>query len=302
VIHQMNPVFTGLSLALIGVETPLVLGAFVPRWQTTDDPARLSMKARLVERGERVVARIQQARAAALLVASVEARSRIHEGERHRGRTFEVPHGIDLARFPARTAPPSRPSVLFLTSVQHRKGIMTLLDAFPPVARAVPGVRLVIAGVGPELAEAQRRAATMPDCTIQFIGPVARELVGDVMRAHSVYCLPSIGEPFGMTVLEAMASGLPVVATRAGGIPDLLSSDGGRLVPPRDAEALTAALIDVLRSKPAQCEMGMHNRARVERRFDIEKTVDRLEATYEAILSPANVRDELAPSAQEEAC
>ena len=303
VIHQMNPVFTGVSLALIGMETPLVLGAFVPRWQTTDDPARLSMRARLVERGECVVARIQQARAAALLVASAGARSRIHEAERHRGRIFEVPHGIDLSRFPPRTGPPSRPSVLFLTSVQYRKGIFTLLDAFPHVARAVPGVELVIAGIGPDLAEAQRRAASMGDCTIRFVGHVAHEQVGDVMRGHSVYCLPSIGEPFGMTVLEAMACGLPVVATRAGGIPDLLSSDGGRLVPPRDAGALAAALIEVLQSKPGQCEMGMHNRTRVERLFDIEKTVDRLEAAYEAVLSPANrVRDELASSAQEEAC
>jgi glycosyltransferase involved in cell wall biosynthesis len=303
VIHQMNPVFTGLSLALAGTETPLVLGAFVPRWQTTDDPARLSMRARLVERAEHVVARIQQARAAALVVASAGARSRIHDAERHRDHIFEVPHGIDLSRFPVRPAPPSRPSVLFLSSVQYRKGIFTLLDAFARVAPAVPGVELVVAGLGPDLAEVRRRAERMEGCTIRFTGRVAREQVGDVMRDHSVYCLPSIGEPFGMTVLEAMACGLPVVATRAGGIPDLVSSEGGRLVPPRDADALAAALVEVLQSRQRQCEMGTYNRARVERLFDIEKTVDRLEATYEAILSKANgVRNELATGAQEEAC
>jgi glycosyltransferase involved in cell wall biosynthesis len=296
VIHQMNPVFTGLSLALAGVETPLILGAFVPRWQTTDDPARLSLRARLVERGERVVGRIQQQRATALLVASAAARSRIHEPERHRGRIFEVPHGIDPSGFPPRPAPPSRPSVLFLSSVQYRKGIFTLLDAFPHVARAVPGVELVVAGIGPDLSEAQRRARTMGGCTIRFIGRVAREQVGDMLRAHSIYCLPSIGEPFGMTILEAMACGVPVVATRAGGIPDLVPADGGRLVPTRDPAALAAALVEILGSQRLQSAMGAENRARVEGVFDIEKAVDRLEAVYEATLSRASgVRKEFAP-------
>jgi glycosyltransferase involved in cell wall biosynthesis len=123
------------------------------------------------------------------------------------------------------------------------------------------------------------------------------------MRWHSVYCLPSIGEPFGMTVLEAMACGLPVVGTRAGGIPDLLSAQGGRLVPPRDPVALATALIEVLRSPDLQRTMGRHNRARVEEAFDIERTVDRLEAVYESILTPTSVTSsERSSRAQEEAC
>jgi len=305
VIHQMNPVFTGLSLALVGVRTPLVLGAFVPRWQSDSTVAarRPSLKTRMAEAAERLVARRQQAKAAALLIASPEALARVCRPARHEGRIFEIPHGIDLSRFPLRTRVPARPSVLFLTSVQYRKGIFTLLDAFARVARAVPGVELVVAGVGPDLAEVQRRAAAMPDCTITFTGKVEREHVGDVMRCHSVYCLPSIGEPFGMTVLEAMACGLPVVGTRAGGIPDLLSAQGGRLVPPRDPVALATALIEVLRSPDLQRTMGRHNRARVEEAFDIERTVDRLEAVYESILTPTPVTSsERSSRAQEEAC
>ncbi len=305
VIHQMNPVFTGLSLALAGVRTPLVLGSFVPRWQSDSTVAARppSLKTRVAEAAERLVAQRQQARAAALLIASPEALARICRPARHEGRIFEIPHGIDLSRFPPRTRVPARPSVLFLTSVQYRKGIFTLLDAFARVSRAVPGVELVIAGVGPDLAEVQRRAAAMPDCTITFTGKVEREHVGDVMRWHSVYCLPSIGEPFGMTVLEAMACGVPVVGTRAGGIPDLLSAQGGRLVPPRDPVALATALIEVLRSPDLQRTMGRHNRARVEEVFDIEKTVDRLEAVYGSILTPTPATSSARSSrAQEEAC
>jgi len=124
--------------------------------------------------------------------------------------------------------------------------------------------------------------------------------VGDMLRAHSIYCLPSIGEPFGMTILEAMACGVPIVATRAGGIPDLVPADGGRLVPTRDPAALAAALVEILGSTRLQCVMGAENRARVEQVFDIEKAVDRLEAAYEATLSRVSrVRREFA--SQEEA-
>jgi len=159
-------------------------------------------------------------RATALLVASAAARSRIHEPERHRGRIFEVPHGIDPSRFRPRAAPPSRPSVLFLNSVQYRKGIFTLLDAFPHVARAVPGVELVVAGIGPDLSEVQRRAQIMDGCTIRFAGRVAREQVGDMLRAHSIYCLPSIGEPFGMTMSAAMPRNRAARARAAAWLPE----------------------------------------------------------------------------------
>jgi glycosyltransferase involved in cell wall biosynthesis len=163
VIHQMNPVFTGLSLALVGVRTPLVLGAFVPRWQsdsTTVAAQRPSLKTRLAEAAERLVARRQQAQAAALLIASPEALARICRPARHEGRIFEIPHGIDLSGFPPRTRVPARPSVLFLTSVQYRKGIFTLLDAFARVSRAVPGVELVIGSHSQERSNESRWATS----------------------------------------------------------------------------------------------------------------------------------------------
>ena len=304
VIHQMNPVFTGLTLSLLGVDTPLVLGAFVPRWGSDSTGAECppSFWGRLKEASEREVAKLQQAHAAGLLIASPQALSRIHVPSRHQGRIFEVPHGIDVARFMPRTEVPARPSVLFLTSVQYRKGIFTLLDAFEHVAREMPEVELVIAGDGPALPEVRQRAAAMAGCRITFAGKVERDRVASFMRSHSVYCLPSIGEPFGMTIVEAMACGVPVVATRAGGVPDLVSEPGGRLVPPRDPLALAEALLEVLRSPTLQRSMGLYNRARVERVFDIEKTVDRLEDAYSAIIAASSTaHPKLPPQAHEEA-
>jgi L-malate glycosyltransferase len=291
-VHQMNPVFTGLSLSLLGVRPPLVLGTFVPRWHSAaDGPARRG--AWFTAGKERVLgalARLQQSRAAGLLICAPEAISRIADPARHRGHIFEVPHGIDLARFPPRSGPPPRPSVLFLANVIRRKGIFTLLEAFERVAREVPDVELVIAGSGGDMAAVQARVAAMHGPRVRVLGRVDRAGVPALMREHSIYCLPSYGEPFATSILEAMACGMPVVATRAGGVPHLISDDGGRLVPPRDPAALSDALIEILRSPGLQQAMGRHNRARVERDFEAEMAVDRLEAAYAAVLASGGPR------------
>jgi glycosyltransferase involved in cell wall biosynthesis len=291
-VHQMNPVFTGLSLSLLGVRAPLVLGTYVPRWHgAADAPAAgagvvTAMKQWVLG----ALARFQQAHAAALLIASPEAISRIVRPERHHGHIHEVPHGIDLARFPPRQEPPPRPSVLFLANVIRRKGIFTLLEAFARVSEAVPDVELVIAGNGGDLAEVEAALAAMPELRVRLLGRVDRSAVPDVMREHSVYCLPSYGEPFATSILEAMACGVPVVATRAGGVPHLVSDDGGRLVPPRDVDALAVALIEILTSPDLQRTMGRHNRARVEAEFEAEAAVDRLEAAYASVVDDVQPR------------
>jgi glycosyltransferase involved in cell wall biosynthesis len=292
-VHQMNPVFTGLSLSLLGVRAPLVLGSYVPSWHSTADaPAgRGSALATVKQWALGMLARLQQSRAAALLIASPEAISRIARPDRHRGHIYEVPHGIDLARFPPRQEPPSRPSVLFLANVIRRKGIFTLLEAFARVARDVPDVELVIAGSGGDLDEVRAALAATPGLRVRVLGRVERDDIPTVMREHSVYCLPSYGEPFGMSILEAMACGLPVVATRAGGVPHLVGDQGGRLVPPRDVDALADALVEILKSPDLQRAMGRHNRARVEADFEAETAVDRLEAAYADVVNGGHPRE-----------
>jgi L-malate glycosyltransferase len=286
-IHQMNPVFTGLSLSLLGARPPLVLGTFVPQWDPDADFASTrSARARPALRHtlREEVSRFQQSRAAGLLIATPQAISRIPGGAAHADRIYEVPHGIDMTRFAERAGAPHRRSVLFLSHVIRRKGVFTLIEAFAAVARAIDDAELVIVGAGDGLEEAQRLAAAQPASRITFLGPASRAEVQGLMHAHSVYCLPSYGEPFATTVLEAMACGLPIVATRAGGLPDLISDEGGRLVTARDPRALAEALIELLRAPDLQASMGRHNRRRIETTFEIEKTVDRLEAAYYDIL------------------
>ena len=100
-------------------------------------------------------------------------------------------------------------------------------------------------------------------------------------------CVPSFGEPFGMTVLEAMACARPVVATDAGGPAHLVTDGGGRRVPPGDPAALAGALEEVLGDPGRQAAMGAHNRRLVEERHAWPRVVDRLEAAYaDALADP----------------
>jgi glycosyltransferase involved in cell wall biosynthesis len=169
-----------------------------------------------------------------------------------------------------------------------RKGIHVLLDAFASLAPARPGARLVVAGAGPESDAVGRRVAQTPALDrVELVGRVDRDRVMERMRACDIYCLPSYGEPFGMTALEAMACARPVVATDAGGLGHLVPDGGGRRVPPGDSRALARALEELLADPGLRRSMGEHNRRVVEERFSWSRVVDRLEEHYLEAISRA---------------
>src|SRR5262249_35825678 len=112
----------------------------------------------------------------------------------------------------------------------------------------------------------------------RFLGEV-RDVPGLLARA-SLFVLPSYTEGISLTLLEAMARGLPVVATRVGGNPEVVEGgETGLLVPARDAEALAAAVLDLQRGPERGGRMGAAGRRRVEEHFDVRRMV----ANYEAL-------------------
>jgi glycosyltransferase involved in cell wall biosynthesis len=292
-VHQLNPVFTGISLALTGVRPPLVLGSFVADWPPGSEPAFLGRPAlgpatQIVKRG---LAALQQRGAAALLVTTPAARNRIVEPLRHAGRIRTLPHGIASAQFTAACgapAPGTPPTIVFLGGIERRKGVFTLLEAFERVHAAMPAARLVIAGNGSEWGAlvAYVRAAAHRE-SIQLLGVVDRARILTLMRDATVFCMPSLGEPFGMSLLEAMACAKPVVVSDAGGPAHIVDERGGRKVPPGSTIALAGALLDVLRDPELQAAMGAYNRGVVETTYEWDRVIDRLEATYAAVLAPA---------------
>jgi glycosyltransferase involved in cell wall biosynthesis len=170
-------------------------------------------------------------------------------------RIVYVPNGVDLARFGPHVAPysHSRPYVLAVGRLAHQKGFDVLLEAWAHAGPAVEGVDLLFAGDGPERASLERQAAELGLGTrVRFLGSADPEQLAALYRGASLLACPSRWEGLPLVCLEAMASGCPVVASDVDGIPDaVVPGETGLLVPPREPEALAAALVTVL-GEPAR--------------------------------------------------
>ena len=288
VVHQLNPVHAGLTLALTDRRVPVVLGPYVPDWPGFPKPGGALLRP-LVLRANDLVRAAQQRRASTVLLSTPAAASKLASGVPGRLRIHQISAGIDdqLWRPASRPADGQPQEVLFLANLEVRKGILVLLDAFAEVARELPDAQLVVAGDGPLAAEVRGRLSSPGLARARLLGSVGREDAPAVMQACSVCCMPSFDEPFGMTALEAMACAKPVVATAGGGLGHLVPDEGGKKVPSGDVSALAAALLDVLERPELQRAMGSHNRNLVEERYAWPRVVDRLEAAYREAMEPA---------------
>ena len=171
--------------------------------------------------------------------------------------------------------------MLFLASLEVRKGIHVLLDAFERLSPRLPSARLLVGGAGAELERVRARIAASPAlASVELLGRLDRERARAAMQACAVYCLPSYGDPAPLAAVEAMACGRPVVATDAGGLRHLVSAEGGSTVPPGDAGALADALHRILADPALARSMGEHNRRLVEERYAWPRVVDGLEGIY----------------------
>jgi len=170
----------------------------------------------------------------------------------HRERIHVVRNGIDASLFGAAERAKARRALglpqeervlLFVGRLEERKGIFDLLEAFERVRRRVDA-RLVLVGDG--VATARVRAAASRG-GIRVVGARPHAEIGQWMTASDLVVLPSWMEGTPNVVLEALSCGRPVVATRVGGIPDVVSDDrAGILVPPRDPTALADAIVSAL--------------------------------------------------------
>ena len=162
----------------------------------------------------------------------------------------------------------------------HYKGHDTLIRAIAAVARQNPSVRLVIIGEGRErpALEALVRELALDD-RVLLAG--RRSDVAALLRRCHIYAHPARMEPFGIAVLEAMAARLPVVASTAGGLSEIVVPDEtGLLVPPADENALASALLELAADRERAIRMGIRGRERVEARFSIRAATRATEAVY----------------------
>lgn len=213
------------------------------------------------------------------------ARVRALGGGRKRGgfpaeRSRVIPYGVDPEAFsPDRSRrpiwrqklgiPAEAPLLLGVGRMATKKGFQVLLDILPLLLPAVPEAHVVLAGGGDRLEEFRSVAAPWPG-RVHFPGSVLRDTLPDLYRAADLFVLPAVHDPAGNVdglpnvILEAMASGLPVVASDVSGIPlAVVPGETGRLVAEGDGRALLGALVPLLADLPAARALGEAGRRRV---------------------------------------
>lgn len=192
-----------------------------------------------------------------------------------------VPEPIDLSAwrelFRAVTAPTrERPTVLAVARMYPRKRLEDLLEASVLMRQRIPRLQVRIVGDGPESARLRRIHARLGlDDTVVFLGEVRRSTLAVEYRRAHCFCLPSVQEGFGLVLAEAMAAGLPVVACRAGAVPEVVTDRRtGLLVNPRSPDELAMALETLLTNDGLARDLGAEGARRVEA-FDLARVAAR---------------------------
>jgi glycosyltransferase involved in cell wall biosynthesis len=194
---------------------------------------------------------------------------------------IEVIHnGVDPAAFAPREYSQRPRRIAIVACLREEKRIDVLIAAAPRVLARYPDAEFWVVGDGTcrdQLMSLARTAGVFP--RFRFFGH--REDVPALLAEADLFVLPSRSEAFPNAVTEAMAAGLPVVATDVGGIPELVV-DGltGRLVPPGDAVALGRALLDMLDEPTRAAECGRAGRHRIEQKYSMDRMVDRFATLY----------------------
>lgn len=185
------------------------------------------------------------------------------------GRGSVVYNGVSLDDFDVHPAasPTGRPYVFAIGRLVPQKGFDVLVRAFASAAREGFPYDLVLAGDGSERASLQALAGDLGVRErVAFLGATSRGDVPALFGGSEFFVLPSLHEPMGIVNLEAMAARRAVVATRVGGVPELVGDgENGLLVPPGDAERLSAALVRLSGDRALAGRLGEAGRARAER-------------------------------------
>jgi len=206
-----------------------------------------------------------------------------------RERVTTIHNGIDLQSFTDSQvgAENEEHTILSVGRLSWRKGYKYLIDAMPIVLLEYPDARLLLVGNGIQRASlAQQVRKLGVEDSVLFSDKVSTEKLFSLYHEAEVYVQPSLYEPFGITILEAMSMRKPVVATRTGGIPELIKNGAeGLLVEPRNSLQLASAIADVFSDASLRRRLGSNSRKRVEREFTWEAIATKTLKLYTNLLS-----------------
>ena len=164
------------------------------------------------------------------------------------------------------------------------KRVLDVIRIFERVMREVPAVLLMV-GEGPERASAQALARRLGiDDRVRFLG--RQDHIEELTGIADVFLLPSELESFGLSALEAMASGVPVIGSDAGGLPEVVKhTETGFVLPVGDIEGMAARAIEILKDDEHARELGQAGRRRAASLFGAERVVSQYERFYETVLA-----------------
>lgn len=204
------------------------------------------------------------------------------------GRTSVIHDGLPPGPAPAPARGVRRQTVIAAGRLVESKGFDVALRAFALVRAHTPGARFEIVGDGPEAPRLSRLSEDLGlRDAVEFLGMVPPDRVRDLLASAAVVAVPSVGfEAFGLVALEAAFAGRPVVASRNGGLAEVVrSGETGLLVPPADPHALAEALRRLLDLPAMADRMGAEARRRAEAEFGLERCVDAYERLYERLIA-----------------
>lgn len=276
--HKFGPNVWAATLGTVA-GTPVVV-AHEHTWSFEGRPLRRFLDRRLIG-----------ARADAFLTVSREDQRRMIEIERvDPSKLVYVPNGIAEPPPPSGRdvrrelgIAPDAPVVGTVCVLRPQKALDVLVRAAGMLREREPRLRVLVVGEGEERPALERLTAELRlQDAVTFLG--RRADVPDLLAAFDVAACSSDFEGMPLAVLEYMEAGLPVVATRVGGLPDLVEPGvNGVLVEPRDPVGLAAAIGGLLADRPRAAELGRHGRERRRSEFDIAATVRQVQGLYEAL-------------------
>ena len=233
------------------------------------------------------------------VISVSEEADRFHKqvGRLSSRKTTTLYNGIDLARFTADSQradpqavrrefdiPAAAPLLLTVAVLRELKGIQFMIQAMPAILAEQPEARYLIVGSGDhhvQLVEEVRRLGL--ENRVIFAG--ARKDIPALMSAADVFVLPTLTEALPTVLAEAMAARLPIVASRVGGVPEMVT-DGvnGRLLEPGDPRQLAETCLELLARPEVRAEMGGRGRSIVEQKFDVRVQAEHLRALYQRLM------------------
>jgi phosphatidylinositol alpha-mannosyltransferase len=196
-----------------------------------------------------------------------------------------IPNGVDLERYqlaePYEELRDGTLNILFVGRLEERKGLIHLLQAYHRLRKRRVDARLLVVGDGPKRREYKRFVGLRGIRDVEFLGRVSDEEKVRYFASADIYCAPNTGqESFGIVLLEAMAAGVPIVASDIHGFKNVMQRNvQGLLVEPKNARALAAALYALSRNDDLRHELGDAGRARAPE-FSWDRVTERIVDLY----------------------